>query len=166
MFSAGPASTLRGITLLTVISTWLLAPRYFQGLRCCIRVETRGCKASPQHASFLGHERWVHPSVLPRMPCRGTWTSSRSESWGDPREVQQGQVQGLAYALGQPLVSVQVDLLQPPCHEQGHLQPDQVAQSPVQPGLECFQGWGIDHLSGQPLPGFHHPCHKEFLPSI
>jgi len=38
-------------------------------------------------------------------------------------------------------------LVQPPCNEQGHLQPDQVAQSPVQPGLECFQGWGIDHLS-------------------
>ena len=46
---------------------------------------------------------------------------------------------------------------QPPCNEQRHLQPDQVAQSPVQPGLECFQGWGIDHLSGQPGPGFHHP---------
>jgi len=26
--------------------------------------------------------------------------------------------------------------------EQGHLQLDQVAQSTVQPGLECFQGWG------------------------
>ena len=32
-------------------------------------------------------------------------------------------------------------LVQPHCHEQGHLQPDQVAQSPVQPDLECFQGW-------------------------
>ncbi|NXL43142.1 ROS1 kinase, partial [Podilymbus podiceps] len=30
--------------------------------------------------------------------------------------------------------------------------PDQVAQSPVQPGLECFQGWGLHHLSGQPVP--------------
>ena len=40
-------------------------------------------------------------------------------------------------------------LAQPPCSEQGHLQPDQVAQSPVQPGLQCVQGWGIDHLSGQ-----------------
>jgi len=37
-------------------------------------------------------------------------------------------------------------LVQLPCHEQGHLQPDQVAQSPIQPDLECFQGWGIDHL--------------------
>ena len=34
-------------------------------------------------------------------------------------------------------------LVQPPCHERGHLQLDQVAQSPVQPDLECFQGWGI-----------------------
>ena len=39
-------------------------------------------------------------------------------------------------------------LVQPPCSEQGHFQWDQVAQSPVQPGLECFHGWGIDHLTG------------------
>ena len=57
-------------------------------------------------------------------------------------------------------------LVHPPCSEQGHLQPDQVAQSPVQPGLECSQGWGIDHLPGQPVPGFHHPQHKQFLPYI
>jgi len=57
-------------------------------------------------------------------------------------------------------------LVQPPSNEQGHLQLDQVAQSPIQPGLECFQGWGIDHLSGQPGPGFHHPYAKKFLPYI
>ncbi|KAK4810853.1 LOW QUALITY PROTEIN: hypothetical protein QYF61_008825 [Mycteria americana] len=34
---------------------------------------------------------------------------------------------------------------------------DQVAQSPVQPDLECFQGWGIYSLSGQPVPVSHHP---------
>jgi len=33
--------------------------------------------------------------------------------------------------------------VQPPWNKQGHLQLDQVAQSPVQPNLECFQGWGI-----------------------
>ena len=48
-------------------------------------------------------------------------------------------------------------LAQPPCSEQGHLQLDQVAQSPVQPGLECFQGWGLHYLFGQPGPLFHHP---------
>ena len=57
-------------------------------------------------------------------------------------------------------------LVQPPCNEQGHLQLDQVAQSPVQPDLECFQGWGIYHLSGQPVPVFHHPHCKKFLPYI
>jgi len=30
-------------------------------------------------------------------------------------------------------------LVQPPYNEQGHLQPHQVAQSPVQPDLEYFQ---------------------------
>ena len=57
-------------------------------------------------------------------------------------------------------------LVQAPCHQQGHLQPDQVAQSPVQPGLEWFQGWGISHLHGQPGPVPHHPQRKPFLPSI
>ncbi|KAK4825368.1 hypothetical protein QYF61_027121 [Mycteria americana] len=47
--------------------------------------------------------------------------------------------------------------VQSPCNEQGHLQLDQVAQSPIQPDLDCLQGWGIHHLSGKPVPVFHHP---------
>ena len=31
---------------------------------------------------------------------------------------------------------------QPPRYMQGHLPLDQVAHSPIQPGLECFQGGG------------------------
>jgi len=54
-------------------------------------------------------------------------------------------------------------LVQPPCSGQGHLPLDQVAQSPVQPDLECFQGWGIYHLSGQPMPVSHHPHCENFL---
>ena len=30
-------------------------------------------------------------------------------------------------------------LVPPPCHGRGYLQPDQVAESPVQPDFECFQ---------------------------
>jgi len=55
---------------------------------------------------------------------------------------------------------------QPPCREQGYLQLDQVAQSPIQPGLECFQGWGTYHLAGQPVPVPHHPQCKICLPSV
>jgi len=44
--------------------------------------------------------------------------------------------------------------VQPLFSEQVYLQLDQAAQSPVRPGLECFQGWGISHLSGQPGPVF------------
>jgi len=51
----------------------------------------------------------------------------------------------------------------PPCSKQGHLQPDQVAQSPIQPDLKCFQGCGISHLSGQPVPVFHQPHCKNFF---
>jgi len=57
-------------------------------------------------------------------------------------------------------------LAQSPCSEQGHFQMDQVAQSLAPPGLECFQGWGTYHHSGQHMPVFPHPHCKEFLPSI
>jgi len=57
-------------------------------------------------------------------------------------------------------------LVQTPCNEQGHLQLDQVAWSPVQPGCDCFQGWGIHHLSGQHVPVFHQAHCKNFLPYI
>ena len=38
-----------------------------------------------------------------------------------------------------------------PCYVQGHQPPAQAAQSHVQPGLECLQGWGIHSLLGQPV---------------
>ncbi|KAK4805635.1 hypothetical protein QYF61_009861 [Mycteria americana] len=50
-----------------------------------------------------------------------------------------------------------------PCNGQGHLQLEQVAQSPIQPDLKCFQGWGTYHLSGQPVRVFHHPHCKHFF---
>ena len=52
-------------------------------------------------------------------------------------------------------------LVQPPCSEQGPLQPDLFAQSLVQPDLEHFQGWGLHYLSGQPVPVFHYPYSKK-----
>jgi len=55
-------------------------------------------------------------------------------------------------------------LVQLPCNEQGHLSLDQVAQSPIQPDLQSYQGWSIYHISGQHVPVFHHPQSKEFLP--
>jgi len=39
---------------------------------------------------------------------------------------------------------------QSPCHERGHLPPDQVAQSSIQPRLEHCQGGGSHRFSGQP----------------
>ena len=46
-------------------------------------------------------------------------------------------------------------LVQLPCSEQGHVQPDEVAQGLIQPCLECLQGQGINHTSGQPVPVPH-----------
>ncbi|GAB0180650.1 cAMP-dependent protein kinase inhibitor alpha [Grus japonensis] len=39
-----------------------------------------------------------------------------------------------------------------------------VAQSPIQRGLEHFQGGGIYNLSGQPVPVSYHPHTEEFFP--
>ena len=54
-------------------------------------------------------------------------------------------------------------LVQHPCSQQEHLQLDQDAQSPSQPDLECLQGQGIRHISGQPVPVPHHPYSKILL---
>ena len=43
-------------------------------------------------------------------------------------------------------------LVQLLCDEQGHPHLHQVAQSPTLPDLECLQGQGIHHLSGQSVP--------------
>ena len=40
---------------------------------------------------------------------------------------------------------------QPSCYVKGRQPPDQAAQSHIQPGLECLQGWGIHSLLGQPV---------------
>jgi len=52
-------------------------------------------------------------------------------------------------------------LVQLPCKEQGYIQLDQIAQSSAQPDLECLQGCGIHHLSGQPAQSPHYSYHKE-----
>ena len=48
-------------------------------------------------------------------------------------------------------------LIPTPLHGQGHLLLDQVAQSPIQPGLEHFQGGGTHNFSRQPVPVPHQP---------
>jgi len=55
---------------------------------------------------------------------------------------------------------------QPPCHGQGGQLPDQAAQSHIQPGLECVQGWGIHNLLGQPIPVLYNPLSEKLTPSI
>ena len=58
------------------------------------------------------------------------------------------------------------DLVQFPYSEQGHPRLDQVAQGLIQPHLESLQGWGINHITGQPVPVPHHPHRKKFFPYI
>ena len=44
--------------------------------------------------------------------------------------------------------------------------PDQAAQSHIQPGLECLQGWDIHNLLGQPVPVCHHSLCEKLPPNI
>ena len=48
----------------------------------------------------------------------------------------------------------------------GRQPPDQAAQSRIQRGLECLQGWGINSLLGQPVPMGHHPLCEKLPPNI
>ena len=57
-------------------------------------------------------------------------------------------------------------VVQLPCSEQRHVQLDQVAQSLIQPHFENLQGWGINHISRQPVPVPHHPHCKRLFPYI
>ena len=62
--------------------------------------------------------------------------------------------------------TLQIIWFQPPCHGQGHLPLDHIAQSPIQSVLEHFQGGDIHSFSAQPVPVPHHPQSKEFRPYI
>ena len=52
---------------------------------------------------------------------------------------------------------------QPPCYVQDRQPADQAAQSHIQPGLECLQGWGIHNLLGQLFQCVTTLCVKNFL---
>jgi len=53
-----------------------------------------------------------------------------------------------------------------PYYVQGHQPLDQAAQSHIQPGFECFQGWGIHNILEQTVPVCHHPLCEKLPPNI
>jgi len=52
-----------------------------------------------------------------------------------------------------------------PRYVQGRQPAVQAAQSHIQPGLECLQGWGIHSLLGQPI-SVHHILGEKISPNI
>jgi len=62
--------------------------------------------------------------------------------------------------------TLKINEFQAPFHVQGLFPLQHIAQSPVQPGLELFQGQDIHNFSGQPVPVPHHPHSKEFISYI
>jgi len=55
-------------------------------------------------------------------------------------------------------------LVSAPCYVQGRQPAAQAAQSHIQPGLECLQGWGIHSLLGQPVQCVTTLCVEKLLP--
>ena len=123
-------------------------------------------------AEYSKVKDFLHSQVRPWAVVAVPGSVPLGERWarGTGPSVPEGQ--GLALALDRPTEGFGLEgtfkghLVQPPCHGQGHLALDQVAQSPVQPGLEHFQGWGIHNFSGQPVPVSHRPHRTTFLPYV
>ena len=124
------------------------------------RGEQRSCR--PQTTWYYPWDRaerlWIPPGAPGAVLAHRAGHRPRipSASWRNHRIVEWFGLEG----------TLKIIWFQPPCHEQGHLPPDQVAQSSIQPGLEHCQGGGSHSFSGQPGPGPHHPHGEEFLPYI
>uniref|UniRef100_A0A8B9F833 polypeptide N-acetylgalactosaminyltransferase n=1 Tax=Amazona collaria TaxID=241587 RepID=A0A8B9F833_9PSIT len=133
----------------TVLQTpWLFAVRLVRGKTLVISLSAWGfLRYPPVHAAgqrFREVDHFTYKSI--------PWWKIHHSAWW--------VVTGCSYRM----VCVGRDLKAHPipasCHRQGHLPLDQVAPSPVQPGLEHCQGWGSHNFSGHPVPGPHHP-HSE-----
>ena len=93
------------------------------------------------------------------MAYSGSSGGPRTQSWywpssslnGSPSEQRGIRTHGIIEWPGLKRTTTIIEF-QPPCYVQGHQPPDQAAQSHIQPGLECLQGWGIHSLLGQPVP--------------
>lgn len=64
--------------------------------------------------------------------------------------------------VGRDLRNLQVQIL---CHGYGYFLLEQASQIPIQCGLEYFQGRGIHKFFVQPVPLYHYPHSKQFLPN-
>ncbi|NXG55756.1 PR40A factor, partial [Hemiprocne comata] len=97
-------------------------------------------------------------------------SQTKESRWAKPKELEdlEGNVKSRGVAVSWELCiamksqtglgwrDLKDHLVPNPLHGQGHLPPDQVAPSPIQPALEHFQGWGSHSFPGQPGPGSHH----------
>ena len=106
--------------------------------------------------SWCGCSEWCttsYPLCSPEKSCRDRTENAEKTSCYPllpffSHRIMESQNCGMVW-VGRDLKD---HLVPTPCHGQGHLPPDQVAQSPSKPGLEHFQGGDIHSFSGQPGP--------------
>jgi len=138
---------------------WLLCPvppkQYFASFVClnleftaCISSMLVGLYKSRSTGALLGNSA---------VSLNGSTVSTRGEGkWAG--ESVKGYHRCIEW-LGLEGTS-KIIKFQPPCCRMSYQvldqAPAQAAHSPIQPGLEHLQGWGIHNLSGQPVPVLHH----------
>jgi len=95
---------------------------------------------------LVGKLQWLFPSPYPSPYCL---TLEISTLWLKARRVD------MCLCENHRMAWVEKDhndhRVPTPCYGQGPQPADQAAQSHIQPGLECLQGWGIHSLLGQPV---------------
>jgi len=97
------------------------------------------------------------PLVILNIPCQGQ--SHLCLDFPNPISVSGQHPSRIIEWPGLKRTTMIIEL-QHPCYVQGRQPLAWAAQSNIQPGLECIQGWGIHNLTGQPVPVWHYSIWK------
>ena len=119
------------ISFLNAVMFWMTKNGFLQHLNCNWKSST-----------------WIHTGPVMGAHVVTQTLSNRSEEAGKaPLQQKDHRI------IKRPGLkrTTMIIWFQPPCYVQSRQPPDQAAQSHIQPGLECLQGWGIHNFSQQQI---------------